>query len=74
MLSRLPWASLGQQAWRDVGFFAGELRRRGQSVPITDLAIAVAAVRSEAALWTQDGDFRRVQLALGELRLYEPRR
>ncbi len=36
------------------------LRNGGQFLPFTDLVIAVAAVRSGAALWSRDEDFRRI--------------
>lgn len=70
-LHSLPWAELPPAAWRDVGVVAGSLRRRGSSLPLTDVVIAIAAVRAGHVLWTFDGDFARVREALPELELRE---
>ena len=72
-IGSLPWAAIDQPAWRQVGEVAGELRRAGISVPLTDVAIAVAAAGAEAALWTRDADFERIQTALPELALHPDR-
>lgn len=71
-LSSLPWAQLDQAAWREVGATARRLRAGGQALPLTDLAIAVAAARAGHALWSLDADFDRIRGALPELELYEP--
>jgi predicted nucleic acid-binding protein len=68
-LEALPWADLDRVAWRRVGEVAQELRASGESVPLTDLAIAVAAVGAGAAVWTRDQDFERVRSVLSELEL-----
>ena len=56
----LPWADLDREAWGSVGLLAAELRDRGETVPLTDVEIAVAAHTVGATLWTTDGDFARV--------------
>jgi len=66
------WAGLDREAWRRVGEVAGDLRSRGLSVPLTDVAIAVSAVRADAALWSDDSDFDRVGEVLPELERYRP--
>jgi predicted nucleic acid-binding protein len=71
-LSSLPWAQLDPAAWREVGALAGRLRRGGQALPLTDLAIAVATARAGHALWSLDRDFRRIAAALDALELYAP--
>ena len=71
-LEALPWAELDRPAWRRVGELAHELRASGESVPLTDLAIAVAAVSAGASLWTHDSDFDRLRSALPELELVDP--
>jgi len=68
------WAGLDRTGWRRVGEAAGDLRRKGATVPLTDVAIAVAAVGAEAALWTEDTDFERVSEVLPDLELYRPQR
>jgi len=69
-LGSLPWVDLDRAAWRRVGDTAGELRRRGTAVPLTDVAIAVAAEVAEAELWTRDGDFERIREVLPKLELH----
>lgn len=73
MLSSLPWAALSAAGWREVGVAAGRLRRRGETLPLTDLAIAVAATRAGHAVWSFDADFERILPALEDLELYERR-
>lgn len=69
-IGTLPWADLDRLGWRIVGEAAGDLRRLGVSVPLTDVAIAAAAIRADAALWTRDLDFDRVRMVLPGLQLY----
>ena len=71
-LSSLPWAELSPVDWREVGATAHRLRRSGQTLPLTDLAIAVAAARGGHTLWSLDSDFERIRPALDGLELYEP--
>lgn len=70
-LEALPWAELDRAAWRQVGEVAHDLRAAGVSVPLTDLAIAVAALSAGASVWTRDKDFDRLRSALPELELAE---
>jgi hypothetical protein len=68
----LPWAGLDRAAWQDIGALAHRLRLAGQALPLTDLAIAVAAARSGYVLWSLDSDFERIAPALEGLELYSP--
>lgn len=68
----LPWAELDHGSWLDIGAVASRLRQRGETLPLTDLAIAVAAARASHALWSFDTDFERIIPALGGLELYRP--
>jgi predicted nucleic acid-binding protein len=70
-IGSLPWAAIDQPAWRSIGEVANELRRAGTSVPLTDVAIAVAATNAAAELWTRDHDFERIQTILPSLELHE---
>lgn len=69
-IGSLPWAEIDQPSWRSIGEVANDLRRTGVSVPLTDIAIAVAAAGAEAELWTNDRDFERIQEVLPELELH----
>jgi predicted nucleic acid-binding protein len=68
----LPWADLDHVAWQDVGAVARRLHQAGQTLPLTDLTIAVAAARAGHALWSLDADFERIASVLDGLELYEP--
>ena len=70
-LASLPWADLSPVAWRDAGIAARRLRKAGQTVPLTDLAIAVAAVHAGHVLWSFDADFKRIQRVIDDLVLYD---
>ena len=67
MLSSLPWAQLDRAAWRQAGAIARQLRGGGETLPLTDLAIAVAAARTGYALWSIDTDFERIAAVLDAL-------
>lgn len=66
----LPLVGLDRATWEEVGELAGRLRRAGQTLPLTDLVIAVAAARAGHALWSLDADFERIAPALDGLELY----
>lgn len=67
----LPWADLDHGSWQDVGAVARRLRQAGQTLPLTDLVIAVAAARAGYVLWSLDSDFSRIAPVLDGLELYE---
>jgi predicted nucleic acid-binding protein len=68
----LPLAAIDRAAWEEVGAVARRLRRSGQTLPLTGLAIAVAAARAGHALWSLDSDFERIAPALDGLELFRP--
>lgn len=70
-IASLPWADLSPGAWSDAGVAARRLRKSGQTVPLTDLAIAAAAARAGHVLWSFDSDFKRIQPVIDDLVLYD---
>lgn len=46
-LAGLPWAELDHEAWQQVGDVSHTLRAAGTPVALTDIEVAVAAVRPE---------------------------
>ena len=68
-LVALPWASLDATGWRSVGEALGELVRQGRRIPLTDVAIGVAAAHSGAGVWTLDSHFERVADVVAGLEL-----
>lgn len=71
-LRALPWSELDRGAWESVGIAAAQLRATGQTVALTDIEIAAAAIRAKAALWTRDADFRRIANVIDGLELFAP--
>lgn len=61
MLRSLTWIHIGVADWHTVATTAGQLRRAGTPVPLTELVIAAAAVSTGAALWSSDADFHRIE-------------
>lgn len=72
LLTGLSWADLGAVQWQSVGEAAARLRERGETVALTDIEIAVAAVDSSSRLWTIDADFKRVRAVLPALQFFDP--
>ncbi len=72
LMNGLPWADLRRDAWRRVGDVVGDLLRLGFRVPLTDAAIAVAAVDSGARLWSRDAHFDHIGERLTGLRRFDP--
>ncbi len=70
-LASLPWADLSPAAWRDAGVAARRLRKTGKTVPLTDLAIAVAAAHAGHVLWSFDTDFERIRSVIDDLVFYD---
>jgi predicted nucleic acid-binding protein len=68
-LAALPWSDLDRRAWQSVGLLAAELRDRGETLPLTDLEIAVAARSARATLWTADRHFERLAPLVAGLEL-----
>ncbi|MGC8471181.1 MAG: hypothetical protein ACP5PM_02675 [Acidimicrobiales bacterium] len=71
-LDDLLVADLGSVQWQGVGETAARLRERGETIALTNIEIAVAAVDSSSRLWTRDSDFKRVRGALPALRFFDP--
>ena len=69
-LVALPAVDLDLAAWREAGEITHDLREHGETTPLLDVLIAVAAVRAGAELWTRDDDFERVRRVLPALALY----
>ncbi len=59
-LHALGWADFGRREWIAAGDLAARLRSSGQTVALTDIEIAVAALSADARLLTADTDFERI--------------
>lgn len=71
-LTAMEWAGIDASSWRRAGEAAYALRRRGRTVALIDLAIAVAAIGADAKIWTLDKDFEHIRDVLPELSIYRP--
>jgi predicted nucleic acid-binding protein len=60
LLSTLPWAPLERESWHEIGSASRRLREAGQTVALVDIAIAIAAKRAGATVWSADEDFDRI--------------
>jgi predicted nucleic acid-binding protein len=60
LVSRLEVLEVDAQVASEAGRLGGELLRRGESLPTTDLLIAAASRLRQQVLVTRDSDFRRI--------------
>lgn len=58
--SVMRFADLNSAAWDEVWNLAWQLDRQGRALPLTDIAIAVCALRSGAWLMTSDAHFDEI--------------
>jgi predicted nucleic acid-binding protein len=59
-LASLEHASITDDTWHRAARLGHDLARKGQTVPLSDLLIAVAAMDQRLPLWTADSDFKRI--------------
>ena len=72
LLSGLPWLELRARGWRRVGELAGDARRSGFTLPLTDVQIAVMALENEAELWSRDAHFAQIGALVSGLVRFQP--
>ena len=68
-LRGIHWAELDGRGWVRAGSLAARLRSSGETVPLTDVFIASAALAVDAELLTADSDFDRVARHESRLRV-----
>ena len=67
-LLALPAAPSGTDVWLRAGELGQKLRRKGLTVPLTDLAIAASAEHGGLELWHADRHYEQIAL-VADLRL-----
>ncbi len=72
LLSGLPWLELRPRGWRRVGELAGDARRHGYTLPLTDVQIAVLALENQVELWSRDAHFAQLGTLVPALARFEP--
>lgn len=74
LLSGLSWLELRPRGWRRVGELAGDARRQGYTLPLTDIQIAVLALEKGVHLWSRDAHFEQISAFIPGLSRFEPGR
>jgi predicted nucleic acid-binding protein len=64
-----PYLETTKETWIRVGSLSAELRRKGLTIPLTDLVIAVLAMEHDAEVFTTDPHFDKIP----GLKLYRPK-
>jgi len=59
-LQGLPCLATSRTAWEEVGELSFRLRRKGVTVPLSDLLIAVLALAHDHTVYTLDQHFQQV--------------
>ena len=57
-ISAVPFVECEYKDWIKAGKISFGLRKKGVTVPLTDIIIAVAAMKIGAAIYTQDSHFK----------------
>lgn len=73
LLDGINWVELDRGGWRRVGEASAQLRPSGALTPLTDIAIAIAAITAGAELWAEDVHFDRIAHVLPDLRRFSSR-
>jgi len=68
-LLALPYFETSQAIWLRAGELSFQLRRRGITLPFTDLVVASLALEHHCEVYTHDSDFHKVP----DLRRFIPR-
>lgn len=64
LLGGLPFEDIGRDDWEAAGETARDLRRRGVTVPMSDILIATVARRLDVQVLTTDKHFRELKVRL----------
>ena len=59
-VSALPFLEMSFSVWRRVGELSSGLRRKGTTIPLTDLIIAALAMEHDAEVFTTDPHFQKI--------------
>ena len=56
----IPYFETTKETWTEAGSLSAELRRKGLTIPLTDLIIAALAMEHDAEVFTTDPHFAKV--------------
>jgi predicted nucleic acid-binding protein len=68
-ISAIPYIECLYEDWMETGNVLYRLREKGVSIPLTDVLIAVVAIREDALVLTQDKHFKYIS-GITSLKLY----
>jgi hypothetical protein len=60
LLNGIPAIEVTSALWLKAGRLSCALRRKGVTLPLTDIAIAVTAIEHKLSIFTLDGHFERI--------------
>jgi predicted nucleic acid-binding protein len=59
-LKKLPYLEMTRDDWQRAGDLSASLRRKGLTVPLSDLVIGVVAIREGVDIFTTDPHFKKI--------------
>ncbi|MCG6536448.1 MAG: PIN domain-containing protein [Syntrophales bacterium LBB04] len=59
-LSKLPYLEITKSVWEIAGDLSAALRKKGITIPLSDLVIAAAALSTDHEVFTVDPHFKKV--------------
>jgi len=59
-LERLPYLETTREDWQQAGELSASLRRKGQTIPLSDLIIGTMAIREGLEIFTTDPHFKKI--------------
>lgn len=58
--TKLPYSEMTRDRWRQAGEISASLRKKGSTIPLSDLIIAACALAEECEVYTLDPHFKRI--------------
>jgi len=68
-LSPLKYAEMSKSLWQKAGDLSSSLRKKGLTIPLSDIFIAAVAIEHNLQVFTLDGHFADIP----GVKLYKPR-
>jgi predicted nucleic acid-binding protein len=69
-LSKLPYVEVTRGVWETAGTISSSLRRKGITIPLSDLVVAASALSENLQVFTTDPHFKKVSgLALHKIQV-----
>jgi hypothetical protein len=68
-LESLPFIEIKKKTWQQAGEISSTLRRKGITIPLSDIIIACAAINEDFELYTLDPHFEKIP----NLKLHKPK-